>query len=190
MLSRKLEIIVARKKKFGSKRYFKTDKKKKSICYECNQPGHFKSECLKHKKKDPAEKYKKVKGKDKKFRKYKKKAMAAAWDNEEATSSDSSSSESEEEEEQVNLTLMVGLVQGQTFIARMVSTHLTLVDTKCRQVDTRWLSQKACFAVWDMVSTLNHLRLTLETSPRELICQSGTVCRHTSWAGRHTLESL
>ncbi|MQM16840.1 hypothetical protein Taro_049800 [Colocasia esculenta] len=64
------------------------------------------------------------------------------------------------------------------------------VDTKCRQVDTRWLSQKACFAVWDLVSTLNHLRSTLETSPRELICQSGTVCRHTSWAGRHTPESL
>ncbi|MQM12265.1 hypothetical protein Taro_045181 [Colocasia esculenta] len=72
---------------------------------------------------------------------------------------------------------------GQTFIARMVSTHLTLVDT-------REPSQKACFAVWDMVSTLNHLRSTLETSLRELICQSGTVCRHTSWGGRHTPESL
>ncbi|MQM05335.1 hypothetical protein Taro_038144 [Colocasia esculenta] len=35
-----------------------------------------------------------------------------------------------------------------------------------------------------MVSTLDHLRSTLETSPRELICQSGIVCRHTSWAGR------
>ncbi|MQM13171.1 hypothetical protein Taro_046095 [Colocasia esculenta] len=66
----------------------------------------------------------------------------------------------------------------------------TRVDTKCRQVDTREPSQKACFTVWDMVSTLDHLRSTLETSPRELICQSGTVCRHTSWAGRHTLESL
>ncbi|MQM23116.1 hypothetical protein Taro_056178 [Colocasia esculenta] len=37
-------------------------------------------------------------------------AMAAAWDNEEATNSDSSSSESEEEEK-VNLALMVGLDQ-------------------------------------------------------------------------------
>ncbi|MQL67875.1 hypothetical protein Taro_000190, partial [Colocasia esculenta] len=59
-----------------------------------------------------------------------------------------------------------------------------------QKVDTREPSQKAYFAVWDMVSTLNHLRLTLETSPRELFCQSGTVCRHTSWAGRHTLKSL
>ncbi|MQL89107.1 hypothetical protein Taro_021680 [Colocasia esculenta] len=56
-----------------------------------------------------------------------------------------------------------------------VDTSPGQVDTKCRQVDTRWLSQKTCFAVWDMVSTLNHLRSTLETSPRELICQSGTV---------------
>ncbi|MQM22610.1 hypothetical protein Taro_055665 [Colocasia esculenta] len=69
------------------------------------------------------------------------------------------------------------------------STLNQIVDTKCRQVDTRWLSQKTCFAVWDMVSTLNHLRSTLETSPRELFCQSGTVCRHTSWASRHTPES-
>ncbi|MQM04025.1 hypothetical protein Taro_036817 [Colocasia esculenta] len=58
------------------------------------------------------------------------------------------------------------------------------VDTRCTQVDTRWLSQKACFAVWDRVSTPDHLRSTLETSPRELICQSRTVCRHTSWAGQ------
>ncbi|MQL91591.1 hypothetical protein Taro_024206, partial [Colocasia esculenta] len=48
------------------------------------------------------------------------------------------------------------------------------VDTKCKQVDTREPSQKACFSVWDMVSTLNHLRSTIETSPRELIFQSGT----------------
>ncbi|MQL91231.1 hypothetical protein Taro_023847 [Colocasia esculenta] len=39
------------------------------------------------------------------------------------------------------------------------------VDTRSYQVDTRWLSQKTCFAVWDM-------------------------CRHTSWVGRHTPESL
>ncbi|MQM08881.1 hypothetical protein Taro_041739 [Colocasia esculenta] len=70
------------------------------------------------------------------------------------------------------------------------STLNQIVDTKCRQVDTRWLSQKACFAVWDMLSTLNHLRSTLETSPKELICQSGIVCQHTSWVGRHTPDSL
>ncbi|MQL86586.1 hypothetical protein Taro_019121 [Colocasia esculenta] len=64
------------------------------------------------------------------------------------------------------------------------------VDTKCRQVDTRWLSQKACFSDGQSRSTRDDIRSTLETSPRELICQSGTVCRHTSWAGRHTLESL
>ncbi|MQL83905.1 hypothetical protein Taro_016401 [Colocasia esculenta] len=69
-----------------------------------------------------------------------------------------------------------------------VNTRPGQVDTKWNQVDTRWLSQKACFAVWDSRSTRDHLRSTLETSPRELFCQSGTVCRHTSWAGRHTPE--
>ncbi|MQL76160.1 hypothetical protein Taro_008554 [Colocasia esculenta] len=58
----------------------------------------------------PAEKYEKKKGKERKFRKYKKKALAATWDNEEATSSDSSSLESDEEEK-TNLALMAGLDQ-------------------------------------------------------------------------------
>ncbi|MQM22289.1 hypothetical protein Taro_055339 [Colocasia esculenta] len=66
---------------------------------------------------------------------------------------------------------------------RNVKKRSTSVDTRPGQVDTRWLSQKACFAVWDSKSTRDHLRSTLETSPRELFCHSGTVCRHTSWAG-------
>ncbi|MQL82111.1 hypothetical protein Taro_014573, partial [Colocasia esculenta] len=57
---------------------------------------------------------------------------------------------------------------------RNVKKRSTSVDTSPGQVDTREPSQKAYFAVWDMVSTLNHLKSTLETSPRELICQSGT----------------
>ncbi|MQM22618.1 hypothetical protein Taro_055673, partial [Colocasia esculenta] len=40
------------------------------------------------------------------------------------------------------------------------------------------------------MSTPPDLKSTLETSPRDLFCQSGTVCRHTPWAGRHTPESL
>ncbi|MQM00613.1 hypothetical protein Taro_033354 [Colocasia esculenta] len=71
-----------------------------------------------------------------------------------------------------------------------VDTSPEQVDTRSSQVDTRQLSQKACFAVWDSRSTRDHLRSTLETSSRELFCQYGTVCRHTSWAGRHTPESL
>ncbi|MQM17533.1 hypothetical protein Taro_050505 [Colocasia esculenta] len=73
---------------------------------------------------------------------------------------------------------------------RNVKKSPSQVDTSPGQVDTREPSQKACFAVWVMRSTPNDIRSTLETSPRELFCQSGTVCRHTPWAGRHTLESL
>ncbi|MQL80631.1 hypothetical protein Taro_013071 [Colocasia esculenta] len=64
------------------------------------------------------------------------------------------------------------------------------VDTRPSQVDTRGRSQRTMFTDWDRVSTLDHLRSTLETSPRELFCLSGTVCRHTLWAGRHTPETL
>ncbi|MQL67993.1 hypothetical protein Taro_000271 [Colocasia esculenta] len=78
-----------------------------------------------------------------------------------------------------------------------VDTTPSQVDTKLGSVDTRCLSQKASFAVQasrstpnDIRSTLSDLRSTIETSPRELFCQSGRVCQHTSWAGRHTPESL
>ncbi|MQM23345.1 hypothetical protein Taro_056409 [Colocasia esculenta] len=73
---------------------------------------------------------------------------------------------------------------------RNVKKSPSQVDTSLGQVDTREPSQKACFAVWVMRSTPNDIRSTLETSPRELFCKSGRVCRHTSWAGRHTPESL
>ncbi|MQL72022.1 hypothetical protein Taro_004354 [Colocasia esculenta] len=97
MLSRKLQRILAKKKKFVSKSYFKKEKKKEPICYECKQLGHFKIKCLKLKRKDQADKHEKKKEKVKKYKGYKKKAMAATWDNEEATSLDGSSSELEEQ---------------------------------------------------------------------------------------------
>ncbi|MQL86478.1 hypothetical protein Taro_019009, partial [Colocasia esculenta] len=43
------------------------------------------------------------------------------------------------------------------------------------QVDTRWLSQKAYFSDGQSRSTRNEIRSTLETSPRDLFCQSGRV---------------
>ncbi|MQM22297.1 hypothetical protein Taro_055347, partial [Colocasia esculenta] len=73
-----------------------------------------------------------------------------------------------------------------------VDTSPEQVDTGSSQVDTspKQLSQRDSFAVWDSRSTPPDLRSTLETSSRELFSQSKTVCRHTSRAGRHTLESL
>ncbi|MQL89887.1 hypothetical protein Taro_022471 [Colocasia esculenta] len=64
------------------------------------------------------------------------------------------------------------------------------VDTRCSQVDTREPSQKACLSTGNSRATRDDLRSTLETSPRELFCLSGTMCRHTPWAGRHTPKTL
>ncbi|MQL98945.1 hypothetical protein Taro_031661 [Colocasia esculenta] len=77
----------------------KDTKKVEPICYECKKPGHIKAECPKLKKTEFRKK-----DNSKKFRKYKKKAMAAAWDNH--SDSDSESSSSEEEEEKANLAFM------------------------------------------------------------------------------------
>ncbi|MQL77280.1 hypothetical protein Taro_009694 [Colocasia esculenta] len=113
-LSRRLQRILAKKKYQSGRRYFKKGKdfkksevkdtkKSEPICYECKKPGHIKGECPKLKKRE----FKK-KDHSKKFRKYKKKDMAAAWSNDSDSDSESSSSE-EEEEEKANLAFMANI---------------------------------------------------------------------------------
>src|SRR3954465_6566742 len=62
--------------------------KKKVICYECNEPGHFMNECPKLQKENPKKKF------------YKKKGLMARWDDSESESG------SDSEGEQANFTLM------------------------------------------------------------------------------------
>ncbi|MQM05260.1 hypothetical protein Taro_038069 [Colocasia esculenta] len=113
LLSRRLQRILAKKKYQLGRRYFKKGKdfkkpkvkdvkKSEPICYECKKPGHIKAECPKLKKTE----FKK-KDNSKKFRRYKKKAMVAAWNNE--SDSDSESSSSDEEEEKANLAFMASV---------------------------------------------------------------------------------
>ncbi|MQL84387.1 hypothetical protein Taro_016882 [Colocasia esculenta] len=104
MLSRRLQWILAKKKKFQSgRRHFKRNKdfkrpdakylkKGEPICYECKKLGHIKAECPRIKKPEFRKKES-----SKKFRKYKKKAMAAAWENSSDLDSESSSCSDEEE---------------------------------------------------------------------------------------------
>ncbi|MQL95254.1 hypothetical protein Taro_027920 [Colocasia esculenta] len=111
MLSRRLQRILAKKKKYQTSRiYFnknkdfkktegKDENKAEPTCYECKKPGHMRAECPKLKKSE----FKK-KESSRKPRRFKKKAMAAAWDN--SSDSDSESSSSNEEEEEANLALM------------------------------------------------------------------------------------
>ncbi|MQL83549.1 hypothetical protein Taro_016040, partial [Colocasia esculenta] len=97
MLSRRLQHILAKKKKFQSgRRHFKKNKdfkkpdgkgqkKGEPICYECKKLGHIKAECPKLKKPE----FRKRES-SKKFRRYKKKAMAA-WSNSSDSDSDNPS---------------------------------------------------------------------------------------------------
>ncbi|MQM21382.1 hypothetical protein Taro_054422, partial [Colocasia esculenta] len=110
MLSRRLQRILAKKKKFQSGRRFfkknkdfrkpevKDSKKGEVICYECKKPGHIKADCPMLKKNDH-----KKKDNFRNFKKYKKKAMVAAWEN--SSDSDNESSSSSDGEE-ANLALM------------------------------------------------------------------------------------
>ncbi|MQL78239.1 hypothetical protein Taro_010677 [Colocasia esculenta] len=103
MLSRRLQCILAKKKKYQSERryikkekYFKRSevkdaKKTELICYECKKLGHIKAKCPKLKKTEFRKK-----DSSRKPKRFKKKAMAAAWDN--SSDSDSESSSSNEEE--------------------------------------------------------------------------------------------
>src|SRR4051812_2674523 len=45
--------------------------KKKAVCYECNEPGHYKNECPKLQKENPKKKF------------HKKKSLMATWDDSE-----------------------------------------------------------------------------------------------------------
>ncbi|MQL68388.1 hypothetical protein Taro_000688 [Colocasia esculenta] len=119
MLSRRLQRILAKKKKYQyGRRYFKKGKdfkkpeakdikKNEPICYECKKPGHIKAECPKLKEAEFRKK-----DSSRKFRRYKKKAMAAAWDN--SSDSDSESSSNSEEEDKANLAFMADIAEKVT----------------------------------------------------------------------------
>ncbi|MQM21237.1 hypothetical protein Taro_054273 [Colocasia esculenta] len=114
MLSRRLQRILEKKKKYqSSRRYFKKNndfkkteekdqKKAEPTCYECKKPRHMRAECPKLKKSEFRKKES-----SRKPRRFKKKAMAVAWDN--ISDSDSESSSSNEEEEEANLALMANI---------------------------------------------------------------------------------
>src|SRR3954463_11118804 len=63
--------------------------KKKVTCFECKEPGHYKSECPKLQRQKPKKKFQEKKG------------LMETWDD-----SDSSESESDSEDEQANIALM------------------------------------------------------------------------------------
>ncbi|MQM15041.1 hypothetical protein Taro_047978 [Colocasia esculenta] len=121
MLSRRIQRILAKKKKYQSRRrHFKKGKdfkrsevkdgkKTEPICYECKKPGHIKAECPKLKKSE----YRK-KESSRKLRRFKKKAMAGAWDN--SSDSDSESSSSNEEKEEANLAFIANTEDKESYV--------------------------------------------------------------------------
>ncbi|MQL88974.1 hypothetical protein Taro_021550 [Colocasia esculenta] len=106
----------------------KDGKKTEPICYECKKPGHIKAECPKLKKSE----YRK-KESSRKPRKFKKKAMAAAWDN--SSDSDNESSSSNEEKEEANLAFMANIEDkrrgyGAEFLTAVQQERFTSMKAK------------------------------------------------------------
>ncbi|MQL71655.1 hypothetical protein Taro_003975 [Colocasia esculenta] len=120
LLSRRLQRILAKKKKYQSgRRHFKKGKdfkepkvmdvkKNEPIFYECKKPRHIKADCPKLKRTEFRKNDSSMK-----FRRYRKKAMAAAWDN--SSDSDNESSSSNEEEEKANLVFMANVHDKEGF---------------------------------------------------------------------------
>src|SRR3954470_11900760 len=80
--------------------------KKKVVCYECNEPGHYKNECPKLQKENPKKKF------------HKKKGLMATWDDSE------SESESDSEGEQANFALMATEDDGSKFTSESDSEEV------------------------------------------------------------------
>ncbi|MQL79697.1 hypothetical protein Taro_012144 [Colocasia esculenta] len=135
-LSRRLKRILAKKKKYQSgRRYFKKNKEYKKqegrdskktepICYECNKPGHLRPDCLRLKKTGQPEKSKKL------HKKFKRKAMAAAWDN--SSDSDSELSSSSEEEDKANLAFMANTEEKETSSVNNSSVNYNATNNVCK----------------------------------------------------------
>ncbi|GAV81500.1 zf-CCHC domain-containing protein/UBN2 domain-containing protein [Cephalotus follicularis] len=85
LITRKFKKFLSSKKKFGGKPNKKIYQKgepsklEEIICFECNKPGHYKSDCPRLKKKDLLKK--------------KKKAMIVTWDDSDESSTDEDSNE-------------------------------------------------------------------------------------------------
>ncbi|MQL79535.1 hypothetical protein Taro_011982, partial [Colocasia esculenta] len=166
MLSRRLQRILAKKKKFQSgRRHFKKNKdfkrsdgkdvkKGEPICYECKKPGHIKAECPKIKK--PEFRKKDI---SKKFRKYKKKAMAAAWEN--SSDSDSESSSCNDEEE-ANLAFMANTEDKERF---------TFVKTKVcgnKVVDIADLEKNGIHSVVEAMNRMQWMGITTLSENKDI----------------------
>ncbi|MQL90178.1 hypothetical protein Taro_022766, partial [Colocasia esculenta] len=113
-------------------------KKNEPICYECKKPRHIKAECPKLKKTEL-----KKKDSSKKFKRYKKKAMSATWDN--SSDSDSESSSSEEEEEKANLAFMAN-------IEEKLHSH---ISTKLKRSTRAWGIPRGTTEENKQLTTLN-----------------------------------
>src|SRR4051812_49736852 len=99
-------------KGFGSSKKFERGEssddrrfdKKKVMCYECNEPGHFKNECPKLQNENPKKKF------------HKKKGLMATWDE--------SEDDSDSEDEQANCALMATEDDGSEFTSESDSEEV------------------------------------------------------------------
>ncbi|MQL79838.1 hypothetical protein Taro_012266 [Colocasia esculenta] len=145
-------------------------KRSEPICYECKKPGRIKAECPKLKKTE-------FKKKDnmKKFKKYKKKAMTAAWNNE--SELDSESSSNEEEEEKANLAFMANIDDkgslrvSKWYLDRRCSRHMT--GRADESAGSSWKGAALGFWADRGVKPAEVAEATRAVCRLELLCASG-----------------
>ncbi|GAV56565.1 zf-CCHC domain-containing protein/UBN2 domain-containing protein [Cephalotus follicularis] len=137
LIMRRFKKFLASKKKFGGKVFKKNNTKKgepskieEIICYECNKPGHYKSDSPRLKKKEQVKK---------------KKAMIATWENSDDSSSDEEANEEvaqlalmaiEEEEDcdEVTYDELVLLVEKYTCIISELKKKIKCLNTKNKEL--------------------------------------------------------
>src|SRR4051812_33546162 len=99
--------------------------KKKVMCYECNEPGHYKNECLKLQEENPKKKF------------HKKKGLMATWDESESESG------SDSEGEQANFALVATEDDGSESTSESDSEEISLA-AKRTESKVSWYLDSGC----------------------------------------------
>lgn len=123
--------------------------RKEVVCYECKEPGHFKSECPKLQKEKPKKKFDK-----------KKKSLMATWDD-----SESSESSSKSKDDCANMAFMADTYDG-------AESSRSELESDSNEVFSELTRSELVDSLTEVLETYNQLRLKYKKLQSKLVSET------------------